>query len=466
MRLWVVAAAASVSGIAFAQEEAGSAGRRAEAAAGGPEHTEDAQSAIEQAQRLKAAGDKSGAMAAYQQAIAYDPHNAVAHNELGTLLYGAQRVSEALAEFRAATVANPSYALAYFNLGYAARKTSDCRDAVPAYQRYVQLAPTDPDGLWGLAECYRTLGQNAQAAATYEAYARLETRPSERRYQEEALSWAQQLRAPAAAPPQAAPAPAQTAAAPAPAAPPPAAPAPAAAPAPVPAASAATAAQLVARGDALMAQKQLRDALYAYQDAARADPNSIRAHGQIGLAYAMLGYYPQAIDEWNRVLQLDPSNVEARDNIQKARARLGAAQVQAAQAAPPPVADPAQAEQTAKQYYDQAVQLIQARRYSDAVTALTAAVQLRARFAVAYVARGSAYVGLGRFQDAVQDYLRGLQLNSNQAAPLFGLGEAYRGLGDRARAAQYYQECADSSAPDATDQLRTLARRRFSELLQ
>jgi tetratricopeptide (TPR) repeat protein len=144
---------------------------------------------------------------------------------------------------------------------------------------------------------------------------------------------------------------------------------------------------------------------------------------------------------------------------------MGQAQVQAAQATPPPMADPAQVQALAKQDYDQAVLLIQERRYDESVTALTRAIQVKPDFAVAYVARGSAMVGLGRFQDAAQDYLHGLSLNANQAAPLFGLGEAYRGMGDRARAAQYYQECADSTAPDAAP-LRDLARRRFAELLQ
>ena len=99
------------------------------------------------------------------------------------------------------------------------------------------------------------------------------------------------------------------------------------------------------------------------------------------------------------------------------------------------------------------------------MTALTRAIQLKPDFSVAYVARGSAYVGLGRYQDAVQEYLKGLNLNPNQAAPLFGLGEAYRGMNDRSRAARYYQECAQSTAPDAAA-LRDLARRRYGELLQ
>jgi tetratricopeptide (TPR) repeat protein len=411
------------------------------------------QDALAQAQRLKAAGDKAGAMAAYRQALQLDPRNAIAHNDIGTLYYGDHQVEQAIDEFKQAVQSNPSYALAFFNLGYAARKANRCPEAVPAYQRYAQLQPNDPDGLWGLAECLRLLGQNLQAANVYDAYARLETRSSEARYKQEAISYAQQLRLPAAPPQAAAPQPAP-------------APQPQAAPMPAPVAQSPSEPYL-ARGDALFAQNP-RDALYAYQDGVRAEPNSPKAHFKVAVAYAQLGYFPQAIEEWNNVLRIDPNGpgaASARDNIQKAQARMAAAQAQAAQAAPPPVTDPAQAQELVKQSYDQAVQLIQQRRYAEAVTTLTSAIQVKPDFAVAFVARGSAMVGLGRFQDAVQDYLHGLSLNSNQAAPLFGLGEAYRGMGDRARAAQYYQECADSSAPDAGP-LRDLARRRFSELVQ
>jgi tetratricopeptide (TPR) repeat protein len=120
--------------------------------------------------------------------------------------------------------------------------------------------------------------------------------------------------------------------------------------------------------------------------------------------------------------------------------------------------------QAARLEYEQAVKMISQRKYADAVVALSAAIQLEPDLAVAYVARGSAFVGLGRYQEAVQEYQRGLSLNSNQASPLFGLGEAYRGLGNRPQAAQYYQACANSPAPDAPS-LRDLARQRYGELL-
>ncbi len=414
------------------------------------------QAALEQARQLEQSGDAAGAEAAYRQLIQTDPASAVAHNKLGMLLYKQRRAGEAIEQFQVATQDDPTYALAWFNLGFAARKNNRCAEAIPAYQRYTQLAPNDPDGLWGLAECYRTLGQVPDACAQYAAYARLETRPSEKRYIDQANGWIGQRcgGAPAAAPPPAeAPAPA---------------PALAAVPAPSPASPAAAD---IAKGDAFLAQNDLKDGLYAYQDAVRAAPNDAIAHFKVGVAYARLGYYPQAIDEWNRVLAIDPTNQGAKENIRKAEARMGAAApAPAVVPAPTPASpapapmDPVQAQALAAKEYGQAVGLIKAGRYQEATAALGRAITARPDFAVAYVARGSAEVGLGRFHDAVQDYLKGLSLNGNQAAPLFGLGEAYRGMGDRSRAAQYYQECANSTAPDAAA-LRDLARKQYSDLL-
>ena len=412
-----------------------------------------AQDAIDKGARLKAAGDKTGAMSAYGEAIRLEPQNALAHNELGTLLFEAQKSDEAIAEFKKATEADPNYALAYYNYAFSARKAGRYDEAVTAYQRYAQLKPDDPDGKYGLAESYRALGRNAEAAAAYESYAAQETRESEREWVEKAKTYARDLRGPAAPAPAAAATPA-----PAPAVP---------TTTPVTAAAGDPVPGLLDQGDQAMAQHRASDAMRAYQDAAMRAPNNALARFKLGVAYAELGYLPQAVEQWQQVLKLDPQNQGAKDNIQRAQAKLSAAQQQAAASAPPPgsAANPAEAERAAKADYEQAVQLISQRRYQDAVQMLTQAVQLQPNFAVAYVARGSAYVGLARFQDAVQEYLKGLSINQNQASPLFGLGEAYRGMGDRTRAAQYYQECAQSNAPDAAP-LRDLAHKRFADLLK
>jgi tetratricopeptide (TPR) repeat protein len=399
---------------------------------------ESASDAAARADRLKATGDKSGAIAAYRASLRLDPRQARVQNELGTLLFESGQVDAAIEAFKQATVVDPSFALAFYNLGFSARKIERWPEAVAAYQRYVQLKPDDPDGKYGLAESLRGQGKKDQAIEAYEAYIRQETRPSEQQWVDKARAQIQALRT--SPPPETV------------------------GTIPSPVKGTATASELIARGDAYLNQHELRDAVRSYQDAVRLEPNNALAHFKLGLAYAQLDFMQEAIAQWQEVLRLDPGNRGAQENIERARSRVASAQAQA-QVAAPTVADSGASQQAARQSYDQAVQFISQRRYSDAVTALTRAIQLRPDFAVAYVARGSAYVGLGRYQDAVQEYLKALNLNPNQAAPLFGLGEAYRGMNDRTRAAKYYQECAASNAPDAPS-VRDLARRRYSELLQ
>ena len=59
----------------------------------------------------------------------------------------------------------------------------------------------------------------------------------------------------------------------------------------------------MAEGDKLWAEKKYREASFAYQDAVNADPSGIEALFKLGIAYAVLGYYSQAIDKWTLVQQ-------------------------------------------------------------------------------------------------------------------------------------------------------------------
>src|SRR5204863_364343 len=65
-------------------------------------------------------------------------------------------------------------------------------------------------------------------------------------------------------------------------------------------------------------------------------------------------------------------------------------------------------------------------------------------------ARGRARLGLGRPADALQDFTSAHQISPSLALPVYGLAEANRKLGQRDKAAALYQQCADSSAPDAS----------------
>jgi len=75
-----------------------------------------------------------------------DPLNrAKVHTELASLYYSRGNMAVALEELRAATQADPDYALAYSMFGLVYMDLHEVKLAEQNFQRALQLAPTDPD---------------------------------------------------------------------------------------------------------------------------------------------------------------------------------------------------------------------------------------------------------------------------------------------------------------------------------
>jgi tetratricopeptide (TPR) repeat protein len=260
----------------------------------------------------------------------------------------------------------------------------------------------------------------------------------------------------------------------------------------------------IAEGDSALAAKDFRIALYAYQDAILADPKNVAARVKAGNVYAKMGHDPEAIEQWNRALTLEPTNVEAQDALAAAYARRAArtpapagttivtvgspapnavpaaatapaaaplsappaAPVSMPSFAPAPAAAPASSgdETAARQHYSAGVGLMHDRKYEAAVAELDQAIALRPGYANALIARGSARISLGRFAEAAQDYAAARSAEPTLAAPLFGLAEAYRQMGDSGRAIEMYRAFAESNAADAQPNLKSYARQTADSL--
>jgi len=433
-----------------------------------------AKAAFEKGEAALAAGNLDQAASAYQDAIKAAPTYAAALNGYGSVLFKKKQAPEAIAQFQAATQADPNFKLAWFNLGYAQRKSSDFAGAAASYEKYTALDANDPDGFYGLAESYKGAGQNNQAIAAYEKYLAKEKRPTEQKWIDKAKESIAALKAAAPAPapvavaPVATPAPAPTPVAVAPA--PVATPAPAPVGQPTPNNIGTPAANRVKDGDALWAEKKYREANFAYIDAVNGNPNDIEANFKLGNSYAVLGYYQQAIERWQRVQQLSPDPAvkqSATDNITKAQQKMASAGGGSPQAAntPPakgPVADTTRA--SARQYYEYGVQLIGQKRYAEALNYLNEAVRLEPTLTVGYVARGSTLIGLRRFNEATLDYKYALRLDPARSDAVYGLAEAFRGLNNVDEARTYYQRYAASRAPDVRPELQVDAQNKLNQL--
>ena len=76
--------------------------------------------------------------------------------------------------YRRATVADPRYALAFFDLGNVLDEMRRLPDAIEAYRRAIALAPDYGDAHYNLALAYERLGEPRRALTHWMSYARLD----------------------------------------------------------------------------------------------------------------------------------------------------------------------------------------------------------------------------------------------------------------------------------------------------
>ena len=90
--------------------------------------------------------------------------------------------------------------------------------------------------------------------------------------------------------------------------------------------------------------------------------------------------------------------------------------------------------------YNRGTDLLNARRYREAIPHFDEAIRLNPRYAQAYHNRGVAYRNLGQHQRAIQDYDQAIRLNPRYAEAYNNWGVAYKNIGQHQRAIQDYDE--------------------------
>lgn len=440
--------------------------------------------------KLKTDGNIDAALVQYEKALAADPSHVPALQEYGLALYKVGDFENASAQFQKLVELVPDDPVGWYNLGYALRQLEDYDGASAAFRSYIAAHPTDPDGYYALAECLRVLGQHAEAAKQYNLYVEKETREEEQEWIEKARTKSAAMKSAAAAvAARSEPAPTKPRLAPSgalsasvadkpseqvkePASPATTQPTQPAQPtvAALSTRDPTGAVNQIREGDRMFQQKRFREALEMYNNAIRLDDQSTNAMLKAGLALANLGQYEDAIQQWERVLELDAGNKYATTYIERAKPRVAGSQVasgpkpldtaaaqravaQSGSVQPTPATTQhqpsAQDVALARNEYRKAVGLINSSQFAEALAPLQIAIERQPDFVNAYVARGGAYLGLRRYNDAAADYHKSLELAPNLATPLYGLGRVYEKLGNKPKAIEYYRRYASSNGPDA-----------------
>ena len=77
----------------------------------------------------------------YQRALERFPNNGILHNNLGVIHRSRGDLDRATKAFQAAIRTTPGFAMPYFNLGLILQGAGYRREAIIAYERFLELAP-------------------------------------------------------------------------------------------------------------------------------------------------------------------------------------------------------------------------------------------------------------------------------------------------------------------------------------
>jgi tetratricopeptide (TPR) repeat protein len=122
------------------------------------------------------AGEKSRAIALYEEILELDPNYAPASINLGTLHFHLRQYARAEEFYRRATIADPGYVLAYFDLGNVLDELERLDESIAAYRQAVALSPRYADAHYNLALAYERQAQHRPALRHWQAYIRLDNR--------------------------------------------------------------------------------------------------------------------------------------------------------------------------------------------------------------------------------------------------------------------------------------------------
>jgi tetratricopeptide (TPR) repeat protein len=197
---------------------------------------------------------------AFDRAIAVDPNSAPAYSYLGTLYDKQERSDLAIAMFKRAIAINPWDVVSIHNLGRVYLNGGQLDQAAPLLRRAVELAPEHAGAHNNLAYLYGRQGKLDLMEAEAQKAVHYNPRDARARYNLASL---------------------------------------------------------------YLGTGRVEEAMAQYRTITRAAPREAsNAYNQLGVIYAERNDLPQAIDNWQKALEIEPNNQDALANLRQARAMM------------------------------------------------------------------------------------------------------------------------------------------------
>ncbi|MGA3066578.1 MAG: tetratricopeptide repeat protein [Tepidisphaeraceae bacterium] len=333
-------------------------------------------------------GQLDDAIAAFRRAIALKPNFPQAFNNLGSALTLHGKLEEAIAAYRQAIALKPDLAEAHCNLGSALSENGQFEAAILAFRDALALKPSDPETYYGLANALKETEDYSDAIAAYRQAIALAPDDAE---------------------------------------------------------------IFNDLGIALKHELQFRDAIAAYRRAVTLNPEYAEAHYNLGIAYKATDELDEAIVAFRQAIALNPNLPAAYSNlggVLKGNRQLDeaiAAYEQAIELKP----------DYAEAYCDLGAALWEKGQTERAITALRTAVAARPDFPEAFNNLGNVLKAQRELDQTIDAYRRAIALKPDFAGAFSNLGSALseRGETDEAIAAFRQAVALDSGLLDAHSNL-------------
>ncbi|HCX30631.1 MAG TPA: hypothetical protein DHU55_12820 [Blastocatellia bacterium] len=189
--------------------------------------------------------------------------------------------------------------------------------------------------------------------------------------------------------------------------------------------SLAPAASFYAKGSAFLASGRNSEAAEALRQATERDPNDAAAYAKLGIAYAALQQYQEAVVVLKMAIRIKPEIVDAEAYYQLSNAY------------------------TALGKFPQALEAIKQAMYNKRVEQTNPEVTNTPRspsLADLHYSTGLAYYNLRRYSGAIEELKQVIVLNPQLAQAYYGLALSYIAIGDR-KSAEKQQETIESLDP-------------------
>jgi tetratricopeptide (TPR) repeat protein len=205
-------------------------------------------------------------------------------------------------------------------------------------------------------------------------------------------------------------------------------------------------------GVALASQGRLPEAIQNYEQAVQLNPDYAEAYNDLGVALASQGRLPEAIEKYEQAFRIKPDYVKAYYNLGNALTRRGelAEAIQNYERAIQLEPDYADA------YANLGTVLARQGKWPESIQHFERALQLKPEYPNAYYNLGLVLAAQGKLTEAIQSYERAVQLNPDYAEAYNNLGVVLSSQGKLTDAIRNYER-AIQLKPNYVDALNNLA---------